>query len=468
MHSQNKQFCYEHRSMNLEQAKKRLFNGTFLLGRSRRGKAVDALFAFGSAEAAVVLVDAVGREHPEADGILSRLLTIDSKAKHEMHAAVWAFWKRQRYATLLNKARSSEALRNVLYDALRVMPRDDEGNRTVFALWHRLDDKVLAEMISNQSRHAPGLEMDALFGLAQGDAERYLVLEDPDCSIFEKAYIMASDEQKRRINSTVLKNLDPRLVKAYVLAGAGGHEQELVLEALKISGDQDGLFEQVRGMTLQNMLELVAYWEHTGNLPDDSSRKKTVERAVALYRELCSLNFKASDEVPAGTTDMIHFWEKREVSDEKLQAELGCDDPMVRAGAIYISAKRGRISQSRLRDIARTGSWLEKLAARLYLPGEFPEKEYEHVVWLRKNDRIDARIFNAVIPGTIDDSQFFLDSMRVLGESEDASDKMLFTLLAILTTFQGHFLRGIVTLDENDDATQKGAVETEDAPGIEW
>ena len=76
--------------MNHQQARRYLFNTTFLLGGWRRGQALKFLFAQHDAEAARILIDAVDREHPSASEIQSFFEATAERAVVEVLIASWA------------------------------------------------------------------------------------------------------------------------------------------------------------------------------------------------------------------------------------------------------------------------------------------------------------------------------------------------------------------------------------------
>ena len=454
--------------MTVTEAAERLFDTTFFVGRFRRSKALKTLLASGSAEAAVALAEAVENTHPEADAILTHLLTLRPEGDAEMWAGLWAHWRGKRYAPLVQAVSNSDGSQRRLIDALGAMPRDDEGNDTVFALWLRLDDDRLAGVMEEQDRRASSLELDALFGLTRGDAKRYLTLEDPDHSIFHKAYLMASDDQRRRINDTVSRSQDARLVAAYdhALSGQADHDPAMVLAALKEAGDQDGLFTKLEGMDLARALELVEFWAETGGRPTDPVRRDAVERAVAAFEQVGRIEVEVGETAPEGTTDVLAYWEGREVSDADLRKELDSLDPFVRAGALHLGRRRGLADDARLRKAGQSGDWLEKLVARLHLPELVPATQDEHVYWLNQGAGIDGRILSAVLPGTLEEHQDFLDALEQTKRAKGTPARKREGLLRLVTALQGHFLRGTITVDESDDAMAP-AEEIEEAPD-EW
>jgi hypothetical protein len=453
--------------MTAQEAATRLFDTTFLLGRLRRGKALERLLESGTAEAAVVLAAAVEKGAPEAGRILGRLLGLRPDRNPDLWAGLWAYWRGKRYGPLATAVGGgSAAARRQLADALSAMPVDDQGNDTVFALWLRLDDEGLAKVIEKQQRRASSLEMDALFGLCRGDAQRYLALDDPDQGIFQKAYLMASEDQKRRINDTVSRSQNARLVAAYDRALGGGADQAVVMAARKEAGDHDGLFAKLDGMALPQALELLEFWAETGGRPTDPARLDAVERALAAFKQVGHIEIEAGDAAPKGTVDVLAHWEQRQMSEADARKELGSEDPFVRAGALHLGVKRGLVDAAQLRQAGGKGGWMEKLVARLHLPEAAPAGGNEHVHWLNQGAGIDGQLLSAVLPGTLPQHQHFLDELERAGKAKGTPARTREGLLRIVTTLQGHFLGSTITVDESDDAAVP-EIEVEDAK-VEW
>jgi len=429
---------------------------------------VERLFSSNSREAAVKLAGAVEEGHPEADAIFHRLLLLQHSSQPVMHSAVWNYWKASRFEELLKRMHASATLQPVLLQALEAMPENDWGNGMVFMLWTLLDRDDIADKIEASGRHAPALEMDALFGLVRGNPGRYLDLEDPDYSIFEKAWLAASGAQRQRISTTVLKSQDPRLVAAYDHAVKEGHDPQLVIEALKLCADHDALLDRLHGLPFTSALEVVAFWEESGGRPKSPSKKAVVEAAIALYRELAGLLPQSRPFCPPGTRDIFSFWTERYRSDELLQQDLSSPDPFRRAGALFAGAQRGLIPRNRMQEIALNGTWPEKLALHYLFTVPDANSRQEHLCWLQPQENIVAAILTTRLPGSLEESSLLNERVHAGAGAADQSAELQRKLLQLLSLLQGYFLRGLITVDSNDDATEKNAVETEELMGVEW
>ena len=450
------------------QAEKHLFATTPLLGSILRKRAVERLFSSNSRDAAVKLARAVEEGHPEADTIFQRLLLLQHGNEPVMHSALWNYWKSCRFEELLKRTHSSETLQPDLLQALVAMPENDWGNGLVFMLWTLLDRDEIADMIEANGRHAPALEMDTLFGLVRGNPGRYLDLEDPDYSIFEKAWLAASGARRQRISTTVLKSQDPRLVAAYDHAVKEGHDPQLVIEALKLCGDHDALLDRLHGLPFTSALEVIAFWEEGGGRPKSPSKKAVVEHSVALYRELAGLIPESRPSALPGTRDIFSFWTEQHRTDELLQQDLSSPDPFRRAGALFSGVQRGSIPRNRLQEISLNGTWPEKLALQYLFTVPDASSRQEHVCWLQPQDNIVAAILTTRLPGSLEESSSLSGRVHAGAGPADQSAELQHKLLQLLKVLQGYFLRGLITVDSNDDATEKNAVETEELTDVEW
>jgi len=450
------------------QAEKHLFATTPIFGSILRKRAVERLFSSGGREAAVALAGAVEEGHPEADAIFRRLLLLQHGSEPVMHSALWNYWKASRFEELLKRMQVSETLQTVLLQAIEAMPENDWGNGMAFMLWSIVDRDDIAEKIEANGRHAPALEMDALFGLVRGNPGRYLDLEDPDYPIFEKVWLAASGARRQRISTTVLKSQDPRLVAAYDHAVKEGHDPQLVIEALKLCGDHDALLDRLHGLPFTCALEVIAFWEESGGRPKSPSKKVVVERAVALYRELAGLHPDSPSSAPPGTRDICSFWTEWYRSDELQQQDLSSPDPFRRAGALFSAAQRGLIPRSRMKEISLNGTWPEKFALHYLFTVPDANSRQEHVSWLQPQDNIVAAILTTRLPGSLEESALLAERLHAGAGAAGESAELQRKLLQLLSLLQGYFLRGLITVDSNDDAAEKNAVETEELTDAEW
>jgi hypothetical protein len=257
-------------------------------------------------------------------------------------------------------------------------------------------------------------------------------------------------------------------VAAYDHAVREGHDPQLVIEALKLCGDHDALLDRLQGLPFTSALEVVAYWEEHGGRPKSSSGKAVVEAAVALYRELPGLLPELRPSRPPGARDIFPFWTERYGSGELQEQDLASPDPFRRAGALFAGLQRGSVPRSRLQEITQSGAWPEKLALHYLVAAPEAGPRQEHVSWLRPQDHIMAAILATRLPGSPEESSMLMDRLHTSPGTADRSAELQRKLLQLLGLLEGYFLRGLITVDSSDDATEKHAVETEDMTDMEW
>jgi hypothetical protein len=88
--------------------------------------------------------------------------------------------------------------------------------------------------------------------------------------------------------------------------------------------------------------------------------------------------------------------------------------------------------------------------------------------WLQPQDNIVAAILMTRLPGSLEESTLLDERVHAGAGAADQSAQLQHKLLHLLRVLQGYFLRGLITVDSNDDATEKNAVETEELTDAEW
>jgi len=79
-----------------------------------------------------------------------------------------------------------------------------------------------------------------------------------------------------------------------------------------------------------------------------------------------------------------------------------------------------------------------------------------------------AAILTTRLPGSLEESSLLAERVHAGAGAADQSAQLQRKLLQLLSLLQGYFLRGLITVDSNDDATEKNAVETEELTDVEW
>ena len=121
-----------------------------------------------------------------------------------------------------------------------------------------------------------------------------------------------------------------------------------------------------------------------------------------------------------------------------------------------------------MQEISLNGTWPEKLALHYHFTVPDASSRQEHVSWLQPQDNIVAAILTTRLPGSLEESSLLAERVYALAEPADQSAELQRKLLQLLGVLQGYFLRGLITVDSNDDAAEKNAVETEELTDAEW
>ena len=82
------------KSMNSEEARRKLYDDTFLLGRFRRRSAIRELSAATDAASVIVLAEALGKNHPDAARIDAALRQLSAARDPARVLALWEYWSR--------------------------------------------------------------------------------------------------------------------------------------------------------------------------------------------------------------------------------------------------------------------------------------------------------------------------------------------------------------------------------------
>jgi hypothetical protein len=162
--------------------------------------------------------------------------------------------------------------------------------------------------------------------------------------------------------------------------------------------------------------------------------------------------------------DIFDLWRAEKPSDADLRADLDGDEPFRKARGLYLGHERGLVEAKRLADAARSDHWPERLIARLVDPAALAGAKEDHVLWVNACAG-DAGLLRAPIGGSPED---YARHSANLKQASGAAAGRTQALLTILCTFQGVFVAGGITLDETGEATDRRAVELEEAGDVEF
>ncbi len=343
----------------------------------------------------------------------------------------------------------------------RVLPSDDEAaNDVLYGAWVRSQSDELEQLIVEQDRQCANPAFEALIALVTGRLERYSTLGDHDGAFLMQAFALAPEPFRRRLAQTVAASPDRAIKEAYRRAlQSGGIEPAQAAENLKLVGDEDGLFEQTRHLSLIEVLSLCERWASIAARPTQPKYGAAVDEAVDIYRELGGLEPEPAPELPEGMMDLFDYWEAEEPDDTVLRADLEEDDPFYQARALYLGQKRGLVDADRIARAARSADWPARLVGRLLDPQAAIQAGEDHVLWVNAC-AVDGPLLTTVVG---DSPEEFDRNMAKLKTGSGPLDPRTEALLRILCAFQRVFVAGGITVDDTAAAVDARAIEVEDA-----
>jgi hypothetical protein len=488
--------------MNIGQAKRDLENTSFWFRGSRHRQALEYLAESGDLSSVDVLVDLLAAGHRQSQGIrrifrgftaphdqpkIDRLWQRWLDTRHERLGETLAalgvpsseqgtrlpsLWKLGRSVRLEPGQRAvravldwledpDEAIRRGVLKTVEQLPDDEQLNDEIFEAWWKRESAELESLIRARGRKPARTELEALYYLVTGQPKLYEALGDENGEYFLQAFVMAPAGFRQRINDCVASSGNARLVGVYrkAMAGREGFDRQLYLDALKAAGDEDRLFESLREMRLIDSLDLCQRWSETGRLPQDGRRRRAAERAVEAYRAMGEMTFDEGPAPPDGLRDLFAVWEEQ-ASPGRSRPDRDAKDPLVRARTLYRDARRGSGPDPQREQAAASDDWPVRLVARLLAPGLAAKDD--HVEWIGAITGADAGVLEAPLLGTPDDYTRHSERLARAGAGGVALRST--RLLEVLCAFQGAFVSGGIIADKTDEATDRGAVTTEEAP----
>jgi hypothetical protein len=472
--------------MTLDEARTRLFDTGFLFGGLRRRRAVEVLVAAADLSAVEILAQALNQDHPRPDEILQCLGRLSLETDAAKVQVLWtAFAKDPKPALAGLLARlgwppeqpipgklarevlaaatagsDPEVLRAVAAFARSLPVADEAGNDVIYATWVRTQSRELERLITEQERQPATPAFEALYALVGGDLAGYAALDDADGSLLAQGFAMAPEPLRSRLAQGVAASPGLGVKAAYRRAIAGGVlDRAQSLESLALVGDEDGLFEQVRYLSLRETLDLCEHWSATPARPAHPAQRAAVDRAVDAYCDLGAFQVESGPELPEGMVDIFAHWRAERPSDSELRADLDAGDPVRRERGLYLGRERGLVGNERLAEAAESDHWPERLAARLLGVGTPASAREDQVTWVNACGG-DSSLFHVPVGGSPEDYASHRAALEATNGEVAGRTK---ALLSILCAFQGVFVAGGITLDETGEAVDPQAVEVEDA-----
>ncbi|CAK0777401.1 hypothetical protein CCP3SC1_80022 [Gammaproteobacteria bacterium] len=470
----------------VDDAKRKLYDTTFLLGRFRRRVAIQTLAGLSDPVAMVLLAEALGENHPNSDEIQEVLQQLSLEQDAEKVVTLWVMWGQAPHPALavvlaklgwpptrsveMRIARdvlaaatagvSPEILRAVIV-LVRSLPVADEAlNDAIYVAWIHSQSEELGRVITEQGRQPGNPALEALHALVMGCIERYTALQDEDGELLVQAFAVAPPLFRERMARAVASSSDRRIKDAYRWALSGGDVDDTQAVAnLKLVGDEDGLFERTRTLPLEAVLELCEHWANSPNRPSRPKPQEVVNRAVTAYHALGQHPGGASPRLPEGLVDIFDYWHRQQPSDAELYADLQAEDPFRKARGLYLGYEHKLVEHQHLVVAAHSEHWPERLVARLIAPAILQEAKEDHVLWVSVCAGGSA-LLQTPIDGTPEDYHRY---QRLRQKTRGAAAVRIRTLLEILCAFQGAFVASGISIDETAEAAESSAIEVEDA-----
>lgn len=343
----------------------------------------------------------------------------------------------------------------------RALPPDDEAlNDRLYGAWVRTQASELESLIIEQARQPATPALEALFALASGQLARYAALEDRNGDLLVEAFALAPETCRVRVARTIAASPDRLLKLAYRRAlRSSAVDAVRSAENLALVGDEDGLFEQTRHLTLLQLLAVCERWATSKARPSQPRYRAAVERAVEAFRALGEVEGERGPELPDGMVDLFDYWRAEAPPDAELRADLEDEDPFYTARGLYLGRERGLVDADRIARAAKSAHWLLRLVGRLLDPIAITEAKSDHVVYVNAC-AADAQLLTTVVGGTPDDYDRSLAGIRDASGPGAPREQALLRLSSI---FQAVFVSGGITVDDTDAAVDGHAIEVENA-----
>jgi hypothetical protein len=339
---------------------------------------------------------------------------------------------------------------------LKALPNTERWNDPLVDEWIRTESPFLASMVA-EPRLPSNPAKEALIHLVHRNVAGYRKLEDRDGGLLAEALVLATPEMRKVINEVVLNARDGALADAYRRATAAGSQADpqLALRALMTSGNEDALFETIRGMTLGEVLPLCRHWTETQRRPSRDRHREMVDRAVASFQRMPEVEVEPAPPLPDGLQDLFEIWQSEKVSDTQLRQDLQASDPLVRARALFLGSEHGGVDEKTLRAKAGSDDWPDHLIVALRYPDAL--KGQDHVAWINDGAGAEGDLLGAPItcgPEELVRAGALCDSLRkAKGQGKLAARNL--ALAEILVSFRA-LSGGLGTVRDDDSAHEKG------------
>lgn len=192
--------------------------------------------------------------------------------------------------------------------------------------------------------------------------------------------------------------------------------------------------------------------------PANAGRARRLQQAQESFKYIGKLEIDKGEELPAGVTDLLSYWESEKASAENYRQELDSPDPFVAARALYLGGISGSVQPSAIGPEKIKLHWPLRMVSLLLFPDTRDSRKDHFVSLLSTASDIDGNLLQCAIACTPD--SYNENSARLKQLQPQGAASLSYHLLNILVNFQDVFLDKSV-IDEEDGAKEKGAIEVE-------
>ncbi len=327
---------------------------------------------------------------------------------------------------------------------LERLPNDELRNEVLFSVWLKTDSDRFKETLVASNRMPPSPAVEALYYLLNGDSKRYLEMEDTNGELFHEAWLVAREEQRKRINQTVVESHNEQLIQSYeqALACRNDYDLDLHISALSSAGLDDKLFELLDQMNLPQALAGIRRWTENGWRPDGKRERELLDEVTSLYRTLPEAVDAPHPSPIAGTESLLERWRD--------EADPDADDPLSRAHRTFFE----QVNEP------DDPHWLVRFAASFHAPPLASSKE-DHVLWANANRCCFDVLKESQVRCTPEVAAATSDLLDRVRETPGPTATRLRIVLQILRTLQHHYCTDIELIDDDHPAVAN-AIEVEE------
>jgi hypothetical protein len=361
--------------------------------------------------------------------------------------------------------RDKEVQKRVV-DYASLLPRTEDAADEIYGAWLKFESEPLASVIRSQDQKPSNPSLEALFFLLENKVKEYLTLENERGERFQEAFAMAPESFREKLNNVVLKSGSRRLTDAYekAMAARGDLSSDLVINARKTAGDDNGLFEAAKYMTLTGLLDLCKRWTDNKWRPTEPRYRALVERAVTAYTQVGDLNIATDTPAPEGTVDLFDAFQNDTLNDKQILEGLDDPDPFIRMRSVYLGVLRNLLPAGRLEKAAQSQDWPERLAAKL--SHQVTTTEKDPVTWVNGCTG-SGGLLTAPVNCTPEEYDYFGQILHKTPLTASGFAAKYRALTEILHAFQSVHAAGGIVAGDDDSAMEPEALqmtEVEDAP----